>query len=78
MNLVYENKNNLNMVPRNKNESVLKAWLMANSLPTILKYNELEKSGFKKSLTFEGRNIYYINNSKSKNSQLIMNYSSNG
>jgi len=53
MNLVYENKNNLNMVPRNKNESVLKAWLMANSLPTILKYNELEKSGFKKSLTFE-------------------------
>lgn len=57
MNLVYENKNNLNMVPRNKNESVLKAWLMANSLPTILKYNELEKSGFKKSLTFEGRNF---------------------
>lgn len=56
MNLVYENRNTLEERPKTKSESVLRAWLMANSMPTIQKFAEMEKHNFKKSLTFSGAN----------------------
>lgn len=52
MNLVHDNRNKLNEKPKNEKESVLKTWLLANSLPTIQKYAEVEKTDFKKPLTF--------------------------
>jgi hypothetical protein len=52
MNLVHDNRNKLNETAKNEKESVLKEWLMANSLPTIQKFAELEKSDFNKRLTF--------------------------
>lgn len=56
MNLVYENRNNLNQtVSKNEKESVLKTWLMSNSSETIKKYLELEKSNFKKPLSFSSK-----------------------
>ena len=59
MNLVHDNRNRLNEKPKNEKQSVLKEWLMANSIPTIQKYAELEKSGFKKPLTFSSiENIF--------------------
>ena len=53
MNLVYDNRHTVNKAtPANEKESVLKSWLMSNSLPQIQKYFQAEKYNFKKPLTF--------------------------
>jgi hypothetical protein len=53
MNLVYGNISQpLDEKPENENESVLKAWLMSNSEPTVKKFFEFQKSDFKKPLNF--------------------------
>ncbi len=56
MNLVYDNRNNLGQAPKSgEKESVLKAWLMSNSGPTIQKYLECEKSNFKSPVKFSSK-----------------------
>ena len=53
MNLVYENRNNLDGYPSdNEAESVLKTWLLRNAKPTVKKFLECEKSNFKNPLNF--------------------------
>lgn len=52
MNLVHDNRNEIFKPPKTEKQSVLKSWLMSNSLPTIRKYFEFEKGNFKKSVTF--------------------------
>ena len=52
MNLVYDNRKTVNDAPKNEKQSVLKSWLMANAGPSIAKYAEFERSGFKDKLTF--------------------------
>ena len=53
MNLVYDNRHTVNKPKSaNEKESVLKSWLMSNSLPQIEKYFQAEKYNFKKPLTF--------------------------
>ncbi len=52
MNLVYDNRKTVNDAPKNEKQSVLKSWLMANAGPSIAKYAEFERSGFKDKLKF--------------------------
>ncbi len=56
MNLAYENRHEAinfdHERPKTSNDSVLKTWILANSGKTVAKYLELEKSQFKKPLTF--------------------------
>ncbi|CAF0715750.1 unnamed protein product [Brachionus calyciflorus] len=52
MNLVHDNRHQIFKSPTTEKESVLKSWLMANSVPTIHKYFEYEKGDFKKPAKF--------------------------
>jgi hypothetical protein len=52
MNLVHDNRKIVNDAPKNEKQSILKSWLMSNAGPTIAKYAEFEKTGFKDKLTF--------------------------
>jgi hypothetical protein len=52
MNLVHDNRKTVNDAPKNEKQSVLKSWLMANAGPSIAKYAEFERSGFKDKLKF--------------------------
>jgi hypothetical protein len=57
MNLVYDNrKEKLSTEAAKKEESVLKSWLMANTVPSVIKYAELEKENFKMPLKFKSIN----------------------
>ena len=69
MNLVYNNRkekwhecdDQVHVEPsENKaTASVLKSWLMANASPTVKKFHELEKGGFKKKLNFTSKKLSF-------------------